>query len=187
MDTSTDRESGNPNETGHGEIVGRYASHSNPLAGVDPLAVMKRMGDEMERMMRRIGVSEWLDRLDAPSFFPNLRDEIFGGRRFPQIEVFEREGELVVHVDLPGLNREDVSVDVEDDSIVIRGERRDEHEENRGRYYHSERRYGSFERRVSIPEGADLENVKAVFRDGVLEITMPAPKRASNARRVEIS
>jgi HSP20 family protein len=105
----------------------------------------------------------------------------------PQIETFQRADQLVVRADLPGLSKDDVNVEVTDDAIVISGERRHEFEDERDGIYRSERSYGSFYRTIPLPEGAIADNAKADFKDGVLEITMPAPPRdARRGRRIEI-
>ena len=105
----------------------------------------------------------------------------------PQIESFQRGDQFVVRADLPGLKKEDVNIEVSDDSIVIQGERREAHEEDRDGYYRSERSYGSFYRTVPLPEGAITESCKADFNNGVLEITVQAPPReVSRRRRIEI-
>ncbi|MFS8086965.1 MAG: Hsp20/alpha crystallin family protein [Acidobacteriota bacterium] len=89
--------------------------------------------------------------------------------------------------DLPGLGRDDVRVQLADGALTIEGERRAERKENHDGFYRSERSYGKFYRKVSLPEGANTENAKASFRDGVLEVTMPAPKREPKAaRKLEI-
>jgi len=103
----------------------------------------------------------------------------------PQVEVFERGNQLVVRADLPGMTRDDIQVDITDDALVIRGERRSEREEDEEGYHRSERSYGSFYRTIPLGEGVDAGNAEATFRNGVLEITMPAPKRAER-RRLEI-
>jgi HSP20 family protein len=106
----------------------------------------------------------------------------------PDIDVFQRGNELVVRADLPGVNADDVVVEVSDDAITISGERRQEHEEERGGVYRFERSYGSFLRTIPLPEGAIADQAKANFKDGVLEITMPAPpEQVSRGRRLEIS
>jgi HSP20 family protein len=106
----------------------------------------------------------------------------------PDVEVFHRGNELVVKADLPGLKKEDVKVDITEDAITIQGERRREHEEEKEGIYRSERSYGSFYRTIPLPEGAITEQAKATFRDGVLEIRLPAPpEQASRGRRLEIS
>ena len=104
----------------------------------------------------------------------------------PQIEVFTRNGQFCVRADLPGLNKDDVKVDITDDALTIQGERRQEHEESREGYYRSERGYGSFYRSIPLPEGVNAEEAKANFRDGVLEITMPAPQREQRRRQIDI-
>ena len=111
-----------------------------------------------------------------------------GGLWSPQIETFQRGDQFVVRADLPGLNKEDVNIELTDDSLSIQGERREEHEEHREGYYRSERSYGSFHRAVPLPEGAITETAKANFSNGVLEITVQAPPReVSRRRRIEIS
>jgi HSP20 family protein len=104
----------------------------------------------------------------------------------PQIEAFERKGEFIVRADLPGLNKDNVKVDITDDTLTIQGERKQEHEENREGYHRSERSYGSFCRTIPLPEGANTDEAKASFRDGVLEISMPAPQREERRRQIEI-
>jgi len=104
----------------------------------------------------------------------------------PPIEVLERDHQLVVRAELPGLSKDDVKVEVMDDMLTIAGERRDEHEENRQGYRHSERRYGRFFRRLPLPEGVKAEDIRATFQNGVLEITMPAPQPEPRGRRIEV-
>jgi HSP20 family protein len=105
----------------------------------------------------------------------------------PNVDVFQRGNELVVKADLPGLSKDDVTVDVADDAVTIQGERRSEREEDREGVYRVERSYGSFYRVIPLPEGAITEQAKAQFKDGVLEITMPAPPaQATRGRRLEI-
>lgn len=106
----------------------------------------------------------------------------------PQIDMFQRGNELVVKADLPGMNKDEVKVDVTDDAITITGERRREHEEEREGIYRIERSSGSFRRVVALPEGAITDQAKATFRSGVLEITMPAPpEQVTRGRRLEIN
>ena len=105
----------------------------------------------------------------------------------PQIETFQRGSEFVVRADLPGLRKDDVKIDITDDTLTIEGERREEHEEDREGYYRSERSYGSFYRVVSLPDGAITDSAKANFNNGVLEIVVQAPPReVSRGRRLEI-
>jgi HSP20 family protein len=118
----------------------------------------------------------------APRGFNEVTQSLWS----PEIEVFERGGQLVVRADLPGLNRDDVKVDIRHDALIIQGERRQEHEENEEGFYRSERSYGSFYRSIPLPEGVEDEDIKASFRDGVLEVTMPVPQGQQRSRRIEI-
>lgn len=104
----------------------------------------------------------------------------------PSVDVIERDSQLVVRADLPGLSKDDVNVEVTDDMLTITGERREEYEETREGYRHSERRYGRFSRSLQLPEGVNAEQVRATFENGVLEITMPAPQRKQHGKRIEI-
>jgi HSP20 family protein len=94
----------------------------------------------------------------------------------------------VVRADLPGLEKNDVKVDIADDVLTIQGERKQEHEEEHEGWYRSERSYGSFYRAVPLPEGTIADSAKANFKNGVLEVTLQAPpKEVSRGRRLEIS
>src|SRR3970282_2484793 len=105
----------------------------------------------------------------------------------PTIEVFEKDNGLVTKVDLPGLKKEDVKVEVTHSRLTISGERKREVEEKKKDVYRSEREYGSFYRAVPLPEGVKLEDVKATFSDGVLEVSIPLPaKPETKVRLVEI-
>jgi len=79
-----------------------------------------------------------------------------------------------------------VHVEVTDDALLITGERRSEHEERQGGTFRSERSYGTFRRQIPLPEGVSADQATATFKDGVLQITMPAPKRQERSRRIEI-
>jgi HSP20 family protein len=101
----------------------------------------------------------------------------------PEVEVLQRNRELVIRVDLPGLNKDDVAVEVTDEAVIIQGERKWAHEEERAGVYRSERSYGSFSRVVPLPDGAVAEQAKATFKSGVLEVTMPGPPRSATTGR----
>jgi len=139
---------------------------------------MQRMADEMDRLFDDFGFGR-------RGLRPSWRET--GAKLWaPQVEVFQNNHELTIRADLPGLKREDVTVDITDNDVTIQGERKHEKEEEREGYYRSERGYGSFCRVIPLPEGAISEQANANFKDGVLEITMPAPP-ASKGRRLEIA
>ncbi|MGH9769840.1 MAG: Hsp20/alpha crystallin family protein [Blastocatellia bacterium] len=138
-----------------------------------PLGLINRFADEMERMFENLG-------------FGRGWGEIGQDAWSPQIEVFKRGGQFIVRADLPGLKKDDVKVDVTDDAITIQGERKQEHQEEREGWHRSERSYGSFFRSIPLPEGINVDEAKASFRDGVLEIAMPAPQVEERRRSIEI-
>ena len=106
----------------------------------------------------------------------------------PRIEAMQKGDQFVIRAELPGLKKEDVQIDLGENALTIRGERREEHQEERQGYFHSEREYGQFHRTVPLPEGVIAETAQASFRNGVLEITMQAPPaEASRGRRLEIT
>jgi HSP20 family protein len=144
------------------------------------------MSDKKETVMAIRDPFAVLDALWPSPRWPSL--ELAEARAWsPTIEVFEKENRLVTKVDLPGLNKEDVKVEVTDGHLTISGERKREVEEKKKNVYTSEREYGSFYRAVPLPEGVKLEDVKATFADGVLEVSVPLPTRSeAKIRKVEI-
>lgn len=98
----------------------------------------------------------------------------------PALESFLRDGHLVIRADLPGIDPAAVDLVVEGDRLTLRGERKDVRGE-KDRLY-KEVSYGRFERTVQLPPGVDPESVKATYRDGVLEITMAAPKTMTSKK-----
>jgi HSP20 family protein len=105
----------------------------------------------------------------------------------PSTDVYLDGRALVVKADLPGMSRDDVDVCIENGDLVVSGERRHESEVDERNVYRSERAYGSFYRRVPLPQGADAEHVEARFRDGVLEVKVPLREETPDStRRIEI-
>jgi HSP20 family protein len=175
-----DQQSRGLQTTGEG---GRQSGSIRP----DPFGLMNRFADEMGRLFGGFGPGRGLlSPFGGRGFLPSGFGEMSSAVWSPQIEVFEREGQLVVRADLPGLSKDDVKIHITDDQLIIEGERRQEHEENEEGFYRSERIYGSFYRSIPLPEGVSDEDVKASFRDGVLEIKMPVPKREQRHRQIEI-
>jgi HSP20 family protein len=160
----------------------RALAREDPFSA-SPFALMRRVAKDMDRMFESFGFGRgrFAPRLwsDVPERFGEPELAVWA----PEIEVFDREGEFVVRADLPGLKKEDVGVEVTENALILEGERRKEHEERREGFYRSERSYGRFSRAVPLPEGVDTEKVEAEFKDGVLEVRLPAPKRQPQQRR----
>jgi HSP20 family protein len=125
----------------------------------------------------------------------SLFDDVFGrssmepwnefrGRRFaPDIDVNETDKEVRVTAELPGLDEKDVELSLTGNLLSIKGEKKEEHEEEKGDYYRSERSYGYFERAVQLPEGIDADKAKANFKKGVLKVSIPKKPEAQSSRR----
>jgi HSP20 family protein len=104
----------------------------------------------------------------------------------PVVDVAENSGEIVVRVEAPGLDAEDLDVSVTEHGVTVRGDKRSEREENNGQYYRLERSYGSFNRFVPLPSGVDPEGALARCKHGVLTVRVPRLKPTS-ARRIQIA
>jgi HSP20 family protein len=118
------------------------------------------------------------------SFFDEGNDA--QGRRWaPAVDLLERDDSLVLKADLPGLNEDDVQIEVRDNVLTIAGERKAEHEERQNGYYRVERSFGRFSRSLQLPDGVDAESIAASFDKGVLEVTIPKPEQRQ-PRRIEI-
>lgn len=129
---------------------------------------------EFDRLFERLG-----------GVFPASRLRLHG--RGPMVDIKETKDAWLVKAELPGLGESDVAVEVCGNQLALRGEKHDEHEEGDATFCMSERRYGSFMRRFTIPEGVDHEAISAAFRKGVLTITLPKREDAkAEPRRVTV-
>lgn len=146
---------------------------------------MRRFSEDMDRLFgdffrpSPFRWGDWPERMHWPSGFGEAT-------YWPELEVHHTGDKLVVQADVPGLKREDVSVEVRDNELCISGERRSESEHTAGRYYRTERSYGSFSRTIPLPEGAKPDTASATFDNGVLRIEIEAPGGQSHARHIEV-
>jgi HSP20 family protein len=147
-----------------------------------PLELIRRLDEDMDRLINQFwGGGQGLMR--------GRGGDMPATTWMPQVEVFERDGKLHVHADLPGLRKEDVKLTIEQDQLVIQGERRSSREEGgqQSGYYHSERSYGSFYRTIPLPEGVESGTADASFKDGVLDVSFDAPrKQQAQSRQIDI-
>ena len=156
-------------------------ARATPRTGTDAFGLLRQLTSELDRafddpIWPRFGFPA-LRRLAVPS----------AAGWSPRVDVFEKDNRLVTKVDLPGVKKEDVTVEVTDGHLALSGERKRESEETTDGVYRSEREHGSFYRAVPLPEGVKLEDVKASFADGVLEVSVPLPARTqAKVRKVEI-
>jgi HSP20 family protein len=120
-------------------------------------------------------------------FFLHAPQEVDEASWIPDAEFFEKDGRLVVRTDLPGLNKEEIKVEVNNERLIVHGERKREAEEKLGRFTRTERAYGRFYRVFALPEGVNAETAKATFKNGVLEVTLASPTVVeSRTKKVEI-
>ncbi|TCR68202.1 Hsp20/alpha crystallin family protein [Bosea sp. BK604] len=134
----------------------------------------------LQRDVNRIFEDFW-KRFDQP--FSGLARASDG----PKADMVETESALEVSVELPGIDQKEVDVSLTDNTLIIKGEKRIEHDVSKRGYHLSERAYGSFYRSISLPAGVDTEKAKAEFRNGVLIVTLPKTQNElSRGRKVEV-
>lgn len=104
----------------------------------------------------------------------------------PAIDVVSRGGDLVIHAELPGVKQEDVDITLSNGVLTISGERKVDNEQQDGGFYVRERRYGSFQRSMTLPDGVDESKIHARFEDGVLEVTVEGAAAVREPKRIEI-
>lgn len=121
--------------------------------------------DVMERPGRRLGLPDWWRRRELVP-------------RQPAVEIAEEKEQVIVKAEIPGLKKEEISVNLSDSLLTISGERREEQEKKEKGYYYSERSYGSFSRTIQLPAEVKADKVSAIFTDGVLEVTLPKTEQA---------
>lgn len=155
------------------------------LETATPFRFMKRFTEDMERLFEDFQGFRFGSLLGR-EFFPFTK-EFEHVDWVPKIEVSERNGELSVRADLPGLQKDDIKVEMTEEALTISGERKEEKEEKREGYYRNERSYGSFYRYIPLPAGAKTDTAKAEFHNGVLEVKMQVPKSETRIRQLEIN
>ena len=103
-------------------------------------------------------------------------------RWIPPMDLVETEDHLVLRADLPGVERDDIEIEVMDGVLTVSGERKAQHEEKREGFHRVERSYGRFSRSLELPKGVEPESVSASFDKGVLEVRMPKPAERKPTR-----
>jgi HSP20 family protein len=139
---------------------------------LDPFAQFRREVDQMFNG----ALGNWTGPM-------NLLDRRLGSW-MPQIDVRETKKEIRVTAELPGMEEKDLEVSFLDGALTIKGEKSEEHEEEKGDVHRSERQYGMFERTIPLPAEVDADKVKATFKKGVLKITLPKTRDAQSNRRL---
>lgn len=148
-----------------------------------PMARMHREVDRLfEDLFRGFGIPDW--HMGSPMFPAGSG---VGALLRPQLDIAENEKGYTVTVEVPGVDRDDVDVSVDDGALLIRGEKRQSSEDESGDYHAIERSYGRFQRVLDLPDDADEENISARFKDGVLTVHVPRSASAGRrGRRIEV-
>jgi HSP20 family protein len=152
----------------------------------------------MMKSLIPIGRDSFLARTDANplAMLQQEMDRLFDGfsksftglssrTLMPSMDLAETEKEIELTAELPGMEEKDVQLNVVDNQLTIRGEKKNQREEKEKDYHLVERNYGSFVRTVDLPPGVDLDSIKAVMSKGVLKVTVPKPAPAQ-AKKIEV-
>jgi HSP20 family protein len=141
---------------------------------------------EVDRLFEDFGSDDFWRRplRSLAGFERNLAQKLVAS---PAVDVTESDKAYEITAELPGLDEKNIEVNVANGGLTIRGEKKEEKEEKQKDYYVSERRYGSFERYFSLPEGVDADKIQASFKNGVLKVTLPKTAEAQKpAKKIEV-
>jgi len=151
----------------------------NDFWTASPFQMMRRMQEDMDRAFGSFFGQPWGQERGA---WGGAGSQALTGWA-PSVDVYETDKEIVVKADVPGVEPEDLEVYSTPDAVVLRGETRHEDDRQQGGVHHSERSYGRFERQIPLPPGTRSEEIKANFRNGVLELRIPKTEEASQRMR----
>jgi len=119
---------------------------------------------------------------------PTDGEELEKGTWAPAVDIYETNDSFVVSADLPGLNKDEIQIDLKDNTLTLKGEKKFEEKVSKDNYIRIERAYGSFVRSFTLPQNVDPEKIKAKYKEGVLEITIPKKEEAKPKQiKVELS
>lgn len=146
--------------------IGRAAEKA-PARVVNPL-------EDFDRLFEQLMPGGWLQRFERPLLaeLPALE------ARMPRLDVIDRDNEVVIRAEVPGVRKEDLQISLSGNRMTIKGESRHEEKEEKGDYYRCEITRGAFSRTVTLPADVDDARAKAEMHDGMLEITLPKVEQA---------
>ncbi len=140
----------------------------------DPFRDLRSLQDEVNRLFSA----------NLPRSFAD--EGIARGAWMPNVDIYENKDQIVLEAELPGMNREDFELTIENNVLTLRGERRFEKKDEADNYHRVERAYGSFTRSFTLPQTVSSENATAEYKNGVLRVTL-AKREEVKARRIEIA
>ena len=123
-------------------------------------------------------MEDWFDRYSRALGFPRRgsQEVLAAGEWAPRVDIAETEGAFMIKADIPDVKKEDVKVTVDNGVLTLKGERKQEKEEQNKKFHRVERYYGSFTRSFTLPDNVDESKIEAAFKDGVLNLTVPKTK-----------
>lgn len=150
---------------------------SAPARGISPF-------EDMERMFESFFPRGWMRpfHLDRPAWSELALP--FEGR-MPRVDIVDRDGEILVRAEVPGVEKSDLDVSVTENSVTIKGSSHHEEKEEKGNYFRCETSQGSFSRTIALPSNVDSEKAKTKFKDGLLELTLPKVEKTKR-RNIKI-
>ena len=116
-------------------------------------------------------------RFFSDPFFPAEMAGNEGSRNvWPAVDIFEKDGKMVIKAELPGMDKKDISLDIQNDVLTLRGERKYENEVKEENFYRKEMSHGTFVRSFTLLGDVDTDRIKAEFKDGILTVEVPSPE-----------
>jgi HSP20 family protein len=139
---------------------------------------------EVDRLFDDFRVGAWRSPFGRTVFDtePFWRGEINWGKA-PAVDIIDKQNAYEITAELPGIDENNVNVSVSGGTLTIKGEKRDEKQENKKDYYIAERRYGSFQRSFGVPDGVNVDGIEASFKNGVLTVTLPKRPEAVKSEK----
>jgi HSP20 family protein len=156
--------------------IKRKGDKTMALIRWDPFREMSALQERMNRLMS-----------DYRTRAPWAEEEMAQGNWVPPVDIYETKESLILNVELPGVTKENLALEVKDNTLTLKGEKKLEKDIKEESYHRMERTYGSFMRAFTLPSTVQQEKVKARFKDGVLEVTIPKAEEAKPKQvRVEV-
>ena len=152
---------------------GREAAKTTPARAITPFEEMEHM---LDRFVEGAFPRGWLRPLRWER--PWLSELAVAEVRMPSVDVVERDEEVVLRAEVPGVEKKDIDVSITGNSVTIKGQTKHEEKEDKGEYYRCEISRGAFSSTVSLPAPVDPDRANASFKDGILEITLPKVEKA---------
>jgi HSP20 family protein len=154
------------------------------------------MKNMLQRTKRPLGMLRLLDRIGKEEdLFSTITDDLFHFHGFsplsgvqnpnfsPALDFVDTEERYAVKIEVPGIDKDSIDIEIDDDTLVIKGEKKNEYEETKDDVYVSERSYGAFRREIRLPQDCDLENIEATHKNGILCLDLPKVKTKEKEKK----